>query len=1255
MTADPNVDRRVASYMRSKRLWLRIIGLCMAGLLAIAAISCVALLDIRLGLPVDLRFAALGAIVLGVVVILVWRVVIPCVRLRKRRAISEMEHSISGLGQRLRTTDQLAAQDSSEPSRFSPALVAALREQTEKILASTNVHTLVQWSRAGRWLLWACAVGLVYLLCCVVSDRFRTGNARLIAPGRGITFTRFDVRCVPAEFGPDQTVTIRAAVRGRPIETAHLSARRLDGTWTPAPVEPVCSNQVFSWTFKPEHESFEFFVAGGDGRSEPQFVRYVEPITVQSVASRIVYPRYTRLADRLQDEAAITAVRGSRAEVEFRLSHALAVADPRMADGSVLAYEIAGTNVTVHVPVGMGKRSYTVAGRGADGLILAPVTNRVVGVEDALPKVTFEIPKKDMRVTKVWEGPVRAKALDDYGLRDLEIVLRVGDQQETLGHRLFEPDAVLALDARELARMALEKYPLSINDNLCLYARARDHRPDTNVFGVSDLVWIDIRPFKERYMMGAQTGGGMMPMGMGREIRKLEQIIKLQRALVSQTFRALSCNAKDAGRGKALAKKERGLSDDVRVLKRAVAQTGVLNKDDLILLDTAAAQMTDAAGRLEKLEWRPAHTDEQAALSSLLLLRRKLLHVLVNAQEMPGMPGGEEAAGESPISPLTELAREAARLAGEEGGIHDRVDELEEMPTPLTRRQDTALGDAGELQDRLITHPEATRLALDRMQKAEDTMFEALDGMRAAERETATNRLEIAEYTLRELAEHLKGLDASRATQTLRETAQQAEAMQGNMASDQQKERSDSQEREQVSNGDAAGQRSGQSSGERGEEEQRGEREAEGRDPGSSAGEQQESGGQARRADARPPEEPRGSGPGQAGSEPGRQQGTHGEQSARQGQGQDRAPGEQAGDAADQPRGRPEGSDEQHAGSAPGAEPASAAQRDRGAADEREHQARGDGREPGRGKGEGQDGTAGRGSDEPHVPSDPAGMAERAATIHDWLARMASDTTDEQREKRLDDWMDRLKTGRLADDIRRIEQLRAQGRDEAADRLARGVRARLGELAEQARREYRHATESRLARLAAAQVEARELKDELAGSGEEAGPDARADERDGPDETQSGSDAERDGRGASGAAQDGRNGAQGEGQAEGGREDGAQAGPMIGDGARRGGDLPGGNMTQDRVLDLVADLRMLADSVLHQQADSLAKSDEGAMPDLLRKIDHRLEDLIRELVRRAYYAETEELVPPGYQRMVEEYTRALSDDMRGPAEREPNE
>ncbi len=725
--------------------------------------------DVFAGLPAAARWLALGALILTAASLTArwwWR---PVRALDEAAATRELERGFPSLGQRLRTVREVESSPATQ--RPAPALAGALVDDTRRRMAALDPHTLIPWEKLRGPLLACVAATGVFLALLAGWPEFRTGAARLALPGARLSYTKVTIENPRPTFTDRENPLIVAHLAGRPAAEAMLFLREEGGEWTAAKMARADSANRFDAVLTGRAKDFDYYVAAGDGRTEQRHMRCMVTPKIEKAAAELAFPEYTGLPPGHSDGGDVRAVEETKARVIFQLNHPLKTAGARRTDGLDLAVTVSGSQVIVEHTLERGEVVWQLSGRDADGLELAPASYKLIGLEDKLPEVQLIEPVKDVEATTVWEILARVKAKDDFGLAKTGIMLVVGDDMKLITSREFvEKDRH---EATEMGTALLEEFPLKITDNLKIYAYATDHKPRDGARAVSNLRAIDIRQFKTRWALGKGEG---MPMS-GAQLRELSDLVREQRKVVSDIF-VLKENGPAAGGDigavcDKIAAREDALAERAVKLKAEVEVLGTMNRDDLVLLDTAAQQMGDASKHLGSRLLRPAYRQADNALSSLLALRKLIMRILMQ-NKLP-MPAESEDHGKN--KSLTDLAAEAERLAGEERDVRGKV-----APEPPPEReleavrhqQEVAVTDAGELYAALVAHPEITELALQRMDEAEKTMQRADETIRNTAPQDAGPDLQSAEDKLLLLAAQLRALDEKNMAETMGKLAEMA-------------------------------------------------------------------------------------------------------------------------------------------------------------------------------------------------------------------------------------------------------------------------------------------------------------------------------------------------------------------------------------------------------------------------------------------------------------------------------------------------
>lgn len=1116
----PGYQEKVRGYAAARRTFL-VSGALRRTFLVVFAIALVAIVtDIFTGLPAAVRWLALGGIALtgaGLLSRWWWR---PVRALDEAAVMRELERGFPELGQRLRTLREV--ESSAAPQRAAPVLTGALMEDTQRRMAAIEPHTLIPLQEL-RSLRRACfAVAGIFLVLLAAWPEFRTGAARLALPGARFSYTAVVIENTPATFTDRENPIIVARLSGRNATEAMLFLREEGGDWISTKMARADARNRFDAVLTGRAKSFDYYVAAGDGRSEPRHMRCLVTPKVEKAAAELQLPEYTGLALQHSEGGDVRAVEETKVRVIFQLNHALVIAAARSTDGRELPVTVAGNQLILESTLARGEVVYQLSGHDADGLELAPASYKLVGLEDKLPEVQLVEPVKDVEATTVWEILARVKAKDDFGLAEIGIILAVGDEMKIIAQREFTEKDLHA--ASEMGTALLEEFPLEITDNLKIYAYARDHKPRDGMRAVSNLRAVDIRQFKTRWRLGA-GGGGEAPMSSG-QLRKLSELVREQRKIVSDVFVLKENGAPGEGDlgtvADKIASREDKLAERALQLKEEVEEAGTMMRDDLVLLETAAQQMGETSKHLASRLLRPAYRQADGALSSLLALRKLIMKIMM--QNQAPMPDGSDE--QSKNKSLTDLAVEAERIAAEEREVRGKVspEPPPERELEITRhQQDVAVMDAGELYAGLVAHPQVTELALQRMDEAEKTMQKAEETIRNAEPQNAGPDLQSAEDKLLTLAAQLRALDEKNLAETMGKLAEMA-------AKAKQRMEQEKQDREAA------------------------------KDPGQQSARQ----------------------PGASGD------------------------GEQSGEAAA----------EKKDSLAKNAETKDAAAQEGADAEQ--------GKQPDGSKADGERKTVDGGK------KDRLGkVADQAATLDDVLKSLAR-RVDKEDGERLAELREQAKTDALAPDVR---GLGGEKDDAKAGESAGGLAERFGKVADSLVSEQRRLQQSRIEQLAKALARTKEI----------AKNDGKAGEKPGDEAGEKGQ-GEKEGK-------DGQAGKQGEQQTPGG-SDGTGAKEeekKQGGGGEKAQARGGGAGLTDPNTVYLKDLERLGDDVIIRLSGELSDDlKAGAFASShLKAVEDRLGKMIDEMLRANGARQNADRVPDEYEHLVDEYFRALSDDLGG--------
>ena len=783
-------ERNAISWEVSRFLALKRTFFVAAGLSASAAAVLLAGwsaigLDVLLSLHSVVRWCALALVAGGGLWCLMWLTVLPLFRCRRARAIMQIEEGHPDLGQRLRTAQEVS-DPASRPAWVSPVLADALVEETQGRLATIDPGGLIPWLRmAGGLALFAMSMLLSGVLLMFSRD-CRTGVDRLLKPSAPITFTTVEGTCSRRMPGLGSAVEFGAVVGGRPVQEATLHIRPVDGEWETLPLEEAEEDSFrASWTGDAVG-TYEWFTEAGDGRTPLRTFRVVIYPKVNDVSATLVYPGYTGVPPQEVEGGDLTALEGTQAEAVFTLNHAVAEARVVLSSGDALEARPVDSTVVASLPVSAGDVTYYLQGEDFEGLPIERRVYSIRGTPDRLPRVEISSPPPASEVTAITEVPVRARASDDFGIRELQVTLRIRGEEKTLC--VLRPQGTTRTRCTVAETLMLEEHDLSFRDDVQLVAKALDHKPGRTEPGVSAIHYIDIRPFFRRYRTGVANGD------QSRDSLALEKLVAWQRLILSRTYQATQSRSSDREQTEKLVLAEAEVQSKTARFRELLEQAPMVPAEviDHVVPHLTAAEehMAQAVSRLEAEDLEAAQQKEEEALGELLQARMELIETRMRSQAtadeltkideqiLPEMEPPDASSGER--EDLERLAEEAERLADEELAIRQGVSA---SPLPDGRmpqrqqhedRQRQVAAGTRALREGVEANAAATEVARERAQAAEETVTDAAQEIANDDGTGAVGTLAEAEAELRRLAEHLEGLAEDEPAERLDRTSRMA-------------------------------------------------------------------------------------------------------------------------------------------------------------------------------------------------------------------------------------------------------------------------------------------------------------------------------------------------------------------------------------------------------------------------------------------------------------------------------------------------
>ncbi len=706
MTAQKELDSYLSGFRR--RLEALVVARGTA-ILAIAAFA-ITMIAVYAGTrrAFDAQFVLTARIALAIVlgVVMAWLVVYPLRRLRRNRAIAEIEQRAPDFEGRLETYDGLARRDARSP--FLALLAEDALSLARGIPAALKIPS---WQIRVPALVALGAVALLIGVAAFGPDNWRYGVRHLWAgwilddtlPPQFIAVTPGDDTL---RRGGDLAVAARAE-GFVPRDMQVFAQFASSDSWQSATM--TRSDGGFGFTFFALREPMRYYVAGAGIRSPVYTVDVVDLPRINNIKLTYRYPEWSNLEPLTVDPGGdIRAVAGTEVDLEVHTDRPLDNAE-LVANGQRVSMSTDGTVGTATLSINeQGEYFISTLFDSTDIRLTDDYFINVI--PDAAPVVKVTRPGRDARASNIEEVALRIEASDDYGLQNVELRYSVngGEWQSvpvTLGEdgTFVEQDEIFYLEelrkppraprasarsgppsvinfddfrvpplggqfdqpsqesaADEPAAAAPAEVSLEPGDLISYYVYAEDRTRSAE----SDLYFIEVQPFERRFSQSSQAGGG----GGGGGAAQEDEISRRQREILVATWNLIRERDEEqssyldeqqlSDNAQMLAQLQRTLADQARTLASRTRARQLTTQDERIAefvesLELAAEAMDPAAERLAEVELVEAVAPEQEALQHLLRAESMFTDIQVSFQRNGGGGGGGGAGRD--LSELFEL------------------------------------------------------------------------------------------------------------------------------------------------------------------------------------------------------------------------------------------------------------------------------------------------------------------------------------------------------------------------------------------------------------------------------------------------------------------------------------------------------------------------------------------------------------------------------------------------------------------------
>jgi len=665
---------------------------------------------------------------------------------------------------------------------YSIALMEALVVEALQKSEAIRSRKVVSLRRLRRDLpLLPAALGAGLLLLLAMPDR-TVWVVRAVGPPDpagllkevGLTVTPGAVTILAGE-----TVPVKALFTDYAGGEARLLVRRGAAEWGAFPMgeRSTREGRLFEGEIPPLSENAEYRVAFSGGESPVYRVTVEHPPALSRIAYSIRYPTYTgRDEERVEENHGnVRALFGSRVFLECLTNKPVTEAflDRDTLDPIPLVADETGVTGSFVVDRSFSYTVRLIDGQGNENE--DPVRYEVAPLADENPFVRVSYPGEDISLREETSLPIRFSALDDYGVTEVNLVYRKGEEEARVknlfstSHRIteVERERVWDLDEEGLFPEDVISYHLEAWDNDSLRGPKKGvsrtfhiRMPSLmEVFAeVTDDQDAEIEELENLYEESQSIEEKLDE--LSREIQdaeevsweekqKIEGILDRQKE-IEETLREVSKEIEESAE-----KLEGSQLVTPETIERMMELTRLLNEVATDEMREALQELQKAMEKLDQEEIRKAAENLELTQQDFLERLDRTIEMLKRMKDLQDMDALTEG-----LQRLAEQQRDVReRTEDEEGGDAGELSREEEaLQKELSRIQQEMKELAEETSERSASFSEMLKESLREMESrgTESKMEEAAQSLQQEQRSKAAKAQKKAEDDLFDLAFRLR-------------------------------------------------------------------------------------------------------------------------------------------------------------------------------------------------------------------------------------------------------------------------------------------------------------------------------------------------------------------------------------------------------------------------------------------------------------------------------------------------------------------
>jgi hypothetical protein len=611
--------------------------------------------------------------------------VIPLLRLNRRKTAGRAETSFPEFQERLLTyVERSEVKDPMLDLLAMDTMQVAQRTEPERVAPRKSIFALATGAgAAGAVLIWLIVAGpgfLGYGASLLWAGSPRAGVGKFyditVQPGNKLVRRR-----------ADQVVTAQLTFEAPQVRL--FAKYQSTAKWEEAQMVPRNGTQ-YEFLFAGLPEPVEYYVEASGVKSKTYKLDVIDLPGIKHIKVTYHFPSWLGMKDGIEDPGGdLRAVAGTTAELTVQTDKPLKNGTIEVDDGSHIPLEPnSDGTLTAKIPIKKDGVYHFAANEQGESVRLSE-DYFIEARQDGAPSVKIVRPGADARVSPIEEVTVAIEAEDDFALQGVDLHYAVNGGDEKV---VTIPNSKGVKSASGKTLIALEDYKMEPGDVIAMYATAKDAHTTSR----TDMVFVEAQPFERNYTQSQQMGGG----GGGGAMDDQNEISQRQKEIIAATWNELRGNSKDkaAENARFLSEVQTKLKEQAQSLaqrsrSRQLAGANQEFQNFVKDLEAAAAEMDPAAEKLKGQNWKDALGPEQRALQHLLRAEATFRDIQVAFGNGGGGGGGQNAGRDLSSMFDLELDREknqyetGQRSGGSQEQRQKEVDETLQRLSELARRQ----------------------------------------------------------------------------------------------------------------------------------------------------------------------------------------------------------------------------------------------------------------------------------------------------------------------------------------------------------------------------------------------------------------------------------------------------------------------------------------------------------------------------------------------------------------------------------------